>query len=338
MSAPIISIIVPVYNAAKTVEACVRSILKQDFADWELLLVNDGSADNSLSIIEKLAKTDPRIKVIDREHSGVSDTRNRALEIMQGEYVCFIDADDEIESNYLSSFYAEREYDMVISGYVVDELTQDGAIIKSTTYKPDYLEIKRLLTNREKLKPLFLNGMININCNKLLKADIIRKHNLRYKPIPVNEDFYFMLEYLGFADSVCTITSTSYHWKRINGLKTGVDSIPEDLINIYTQAHENIISYFGKDLPAHEVMYNSYYFVALKYCNAIVNNVVDRREGYKKLKELMNDELVRASFKTRKKASRGELLLNFLLTHKLFTGFLMLNKHLGTVKLIARYG
>lgn len=84
-----ISIIVPVYNASKSIEACVKSIQQQDFTDWELLLVNDGSSDDSLAVIQELAQTDSRIIVIDKRHSGVSDTRNLALSKMRGEYVFY---------------------------------------------------------------------------------------------------------------------------------------------------------------------------------------------------------------------------------------------------------
>lgn len=326
-----ISIIVPVYNASKSIEACVKSIQQQDFTDWELLLVNDGSSDNSLAMIQELAQTDSRIIVIDKRHSGVSDTRNLALSKMRGEYVCFIDGDDVVEHNHLSNLYSRRDYDMVICGYKVDEYAHDGNLIRTTECVPTKIKVEQLSVNRESLKPLFLSGMININCNKLLKSSIIRKYGLQYKPIPVNEDFYFMIEYLSIADCVCTIASTSYHWIRIQKHQSSADSLPDDLLEIYTKAHDSIISFFHDEKLADELMYYSYYFVVLKYCKAIVNGGIERRIGFEKLKGIMNDRYVKTAFNTRLNVARGEKLMNFLLRNNFFKLFIALNKHIRTI-------
>lgn len=326
-----ISVIVPVYNVAKSIEDCVKSMQQQDFTDWELLLVNDGSSDKSLAIIQELARTDSRIIVIDKRHSGVSDTRNLALSKMRGEYVCFIDGDDVVEHNHLSNLYSKRDYDMVICGYKVDEYAHDGNLIRTTEHLPTNIKLEQLSVNRESLKPLFLSGMININCNKLLKSSIIRKYNLQYNPIPVNEDFYFMLEYLSVANSICTITSASYRWIRIQSRKSGVDSLPDGLLEIYTKAHDNIISFFHNEKLADELMYYSYYFVVLKYCKAIASGGIKRGTGLKILKGVMNDRYVKAAFNTRLNVSRGEKLMNFLLRNNLFGFFITLNKYIGTI-------
>ena len=326
-----ISIIVPVYNVAKSIEACVKSIQLQDFTDWELLLVNDGSSDDSLAVIQELAQTDSRIIVIDKRHSGVSDTRNLALSKMRGEYVCFIDGDDIVEHNHLSNLYLRRDYDMVICGYRVDEYTHDGNLIRTAEHIPTKSKIERLSANRESLKPLFLSGMININCNKLLKSSIIRKYNLQYKSIPVNEDFYFMLEYLSVANSICTIASVSYHWIRVQSRQSGMDSLPDDLLEIYTKAHDNITSFFHSEKLADELMYYSYYYVVLKYCKAIANGGIKRKVGLKQLKGVMNDRYVKAAFNTRLNVSRGEKLMNFLLRNNFFSFFITLNKYIGAI-------
>lgn len=331
MSLPTISIIVPVYNAAASIEACVRSIRQQSFSDWELLLVNDGSTDNTLSIITELAKSESRIVIIDKEHSGVSDTRNLALDKMRGEYVCFVDADDTVDVDYLSSLYEKREYDMVICGYTVDDYTKTRVLLRSTQYKPESLRIKHLSKNRESIKSLFLNGMININCNKLLRTAVIRKHHLKYTSIPINEDFYFMLDYLNVADSICTISNASYHWIRIKCCKTGINTLQDNLLEIYTQSHQKIISFFHNESLAHEAMYHTYYFVVLKYCEAITKKEINIKVGLQILKRIMRDKYVMASFNTRNHISKGERLMNFLLRHRLFVLFIAFNRYLKTL-------
>lgn len=91
---PLVSVIVPVYNAEQYLDICIQSVLKQTYTHWELLLVNDGSTDKSLSILNKYAGIDDRIVVINKENSGVSDARNCALDQAKGDYILFLDADD----------------------------------------------------------------------------------------------------------------------------------------------------------------------------------------------------------------------------------------------------
>ncbi len=99
-----ISIIVPVYNVEKYLKKCVDSILGQTFTDFELLLIDDGSTDNSGSICDELAKTDNRIKVIHKENGGLSDARNIGIEVAKGDFIGFIDSDDYIDED-MYAFY-----------------------------------------------------------------------------------------------------------------------------------------------------------------------------------------------------------------------------------------
>lgn len=104
--APKISVIVPIYNAEKYLAECIESVLCQRFTDIELLLVNDGSTDGSGSICDYYSFSDPRVRVFHKENTGVSDTRNKALDLAQGDYVIFLDADDYwIDVTFLEKFY-----------------------------------------------------------------------------------------------------------------------------------------------------------------------------------------------------------------------------------------
>ena len=99
MDGPLVSIIVPVYNAASNLAACIDSIRRQRYENLEILLVNDGSSDVSLPICDMYARVDPRIVVINRPNSGVSATRNSAIEQARGEYLQFADSDDRLDGN-----------------------------------------------------------------------------------------------------------------------------------------------------------------------------------------------------------------------------------------------
>ena len=117
---PTVSIIIPVYNAEKTIGRCIDSILNQEYADFELLLVDDGSTDGSGGICDAYADRDGRIQVFHQAHAGVSASRNLALDRARGDYLQFLDSDDWITTDATSSLVRAMEggpCDMVVSGW-----------------------------------------------------------------------------------------------------------------------------------------------------------------------------------------------------------------------------
>ncbi|MBR2743989.1 MAG: glycosyltransferase family 2 protein [Clostridia bacterium] len=115
-----ISIITPAYNAEKYIARCMESVLKQTYKNFEHIIVNDGSMDNTLKICMDMAEKDQRIKIIDKKNEGVSKARNEALKIANGKYIFFADADDWLEPNMLEIMYKEitqKDYDIAVCGY-----------------------------------------------------------------------------------------------------------------------------------------------------------------------------------------------------------------------------
>lgn len=118
---PDISIIVPVYNVEKYLPQCLESLINQTYANIEIICVNDGSTDNSLEILDKYAKRDSRIIVINQKNSGVSVARNAALKIISGKYLMFVDGDDWIELNNCETAYnliEKYNADVVMWSYI----------------------------------------------------------------------------------------------------------------------------------------------------------------------------------------------------------------------------
>ena len=117
---PMVSMIVPVYNSEKTLSRCIDSILNQTYRDFELILLNDGSTDTSGEICDAYAKRDSRVRVVHKENTGVSDTRNRGIDLARGEYLQFLDSDDWITPDATALFVrtaTEQQCDMVISQF-----------------------------------------------------------------------------------------------------------------------------------------------------------------------------------------------------------------------------
>ena len=102
---PIISIIVPVYNVEEYLQRCIDSILNQRFKDFELILINDGSTDNSLKICKEYSLSDSRVKVINKENGGLSSARNAGINIAKGKYIGFVDSDDWINEEMYQTLY-----------------------------------------------------------------------------------------------------------------------------------------------------------------------------------------------------------------------------------------
>ena len=118
-----ISVIVPVYNAEKYLSRCIDSILNQTYKNFELILINDGSKDNSIEILRKYENIDDRIKVIDNSNNGVSKTRNIGVRLAEGEYIQFIDSDDFIDKNmfeYAINVMEQENADLVMTGFYLD--------------------------------------------------------------------------------------------------------------------------------------------------------------------------------------------------------------------------
>jgi glycosyltransferase involved in cell wall biosynthesis len=123
---PKISIIIPVYNAERYLEECINSVILQSHRNCEILLINDGSKDSSLSICKKFAERDNRIIVIDKENGGVSSARNAGLEQATGEYIAFVDSDDWIDESIYTSIFEKfgEQFDIAISGIVYKGLKE----------------------------------------------------------------------------------------------------------------------------------------------------------------------------------------------------------------------
>ena len=217
MHQPTVSIIVPVYNAEKGIRRCVDSILGQEFTDFELLLVDDGSTDGSPAILDAYAAADPRVTVIHKPNSGVSATRNLALGKAKGTYIQFLDADDwitEDATKLLVRSALENNADMVIADFyrvVGDDVARKGQIGGDATSlsRQEYADLMM------KDPADFYYGVI---WNKLYRASIIRDHDVRMdETLNWCEDFIFNLEYVLHVRTVAVLRSPIYYYVKTEG-------------------------------------------------------------------------------------------------------------------------
>lgn len=206
-----ISVIIPVYNAAATVMRAVDSVMLQEYEPLEVILVDDGSTDESGSICDELSERDPRIKVIHKPNGGVSSARNVGLDHASGEYVMFLDADDAIRYGTLSSLY-RRGNDMILAGFA----KVDGqSIIES--YRPagemDYRDNNEIATFIDKTITRKHSYLLNSACFKLFRTELIRKNGLKFdEQLRYGEDKMFVFSFLCLAENVRTVPEIVYDY------------------------------------------------------------------------------------------------------------------------------
>lgn len=204
-----ISVIVPVYNADKYLVRCVESILHQSFADFELLLIDDGSSDGSSSICDDYAARDSRIRIFHQANAGVSAARNLGLEKMRGRYLAFVDADDYVSPHYLQDLYGslcpDKGSGLVVQGIVQISPTGEMLSIKETGDAfMEFHDFGWAICHYR----LYAQGYI---ASKLYDAELIRKHHLCFDTgIRVLEDLFFMYRYLLCCDYVLLSKKSNY--------------------------------------------------------------------------------------------------------------------------------
>lgn len=178
-----ISVIVPVYNAANYIAKCIQSVQNQTFSSWELILIDDGSQDNSLDIIRRFAIEDDRIKVIHQENSGAGMARNNGIENAIGDYIVFLDSDDYISEKYLSLLSSHNEDVVFIDVEAVDE---GGNVVRR-----EYLSQYKNMDKDDFLRAQ-MTGKINWGgVRKVVKRKIIEANNIRYSDHKVGEEALF---------------------------------------------------------------------------------------------------------------------------------------------------
>lgn len=210
-----ISVIIPVYNAQERLALSIESVLKQTYKEFELILVDDGSRDDSAKICDDYEKLDPRVVVIHQENKRVSAARNRGLAAARGDYITFVDADDTIEPEAFEKsmeIFKEQAVDLVILGMYFDYY-QEGKLQKSQQRSID----RQICFDVKAIQPYFFdlanqNYLVSI-WNKVIRAEIIKENKLFFEvDMSILEDFKFVLDVLEKSQSLCASPQAYYHY------------------------------------------------------------------------------------------------------------------------------
>ncbi len=222
MSSPLVSFIIPAYNAHLYIERCIRSICAQTYRNLEILILNDGSTDDTLALCQRLKEEDPRIVLIDKPNEGGYPTRNRGLRLAHGKYIQFADNDDWLEPTFTERLVAAAEAeqaDLVIAPYcmTIPLRTADPAQCVNGPFEMrEYCFLKEGAYTLEAYarelirKPnTFYFGVI---WNKLYRRDLIEKFNIRFVSDTFCDDDYFNIRYLPYVRKAVAIPGAGYYY------------------------------------------------------------------------------------------------------------------------------
>ena len=205
-----ISVVVPAYNVEKYIEKTLRSIMEQSLKEIEIIVINDGSKDNTLTIIKKLMLEDSRIVLIDKKNGGVSQARNDGIKKARGEYISFIDGDDWIEKDFYKDCYkygVKNNLDITATDAYIDYFRK-----KRTKYLKEF-ETEEIISGKKYLSQLYKNNCLKVVWNKIIKKDIFIKNNLFFlENVPSGEDMNLTIK-LGYVTSrIGKVNKAYYHY------------------------------------------------------------------------------------------------------------------------------
>lgn len=204
----LITIIIPVYKVEHCISKCIDSVISQTYSNWELILIDDGSPDESGTICDQYAEKDARIKVLHVDNGGPSKARNVGLDVATGVYVCFIDSDDWVEPTYLEHLYSglqKKGIGIVIGGHI-KENGESHYLKVAGTESYDATNMRQIFTDKQLVH-------WGYTVSKLYKLCVLKQHSLKFHPeIRYCEDLLFFLSYLYYVDWAKFIPELDYHY------------------------------------------------------------------------------------------------------------------------------
>lgn len=280
-----VSVIIPAYNAENDIEHCIESIISQTYKNTEIIIVNDGSKDNTKKILEKLNNKYKNIIIINQKNNGVSASRNAGINMASGDYLMFVDSDDFLENIAIEHLLKNKENDLVLANY--KKYYNEDKIINNFPIKEKKYQKKEFLKN---FWNLYNNFLINSPWNKLYKKSIIKSNNIRFNSkYELGEDLIFNLEYLTYCKSVYVTSEYLYNYKYSD------NSLATKYRSNYLEIQLELIKFMRKFFEQNNEMNktNKYELDKLT-CNAIICSIQNlflqsANLSNKEIKKILNE-------------------------------------------------
>ncbi|MFS0555840.1 glycosyltransferase [Brevibacillus sp. 179-C9.3 HS] len=338
---PLVSIIIPIYNTEKFLVRAIDSVLSQSYSNIEVILVNDGSTDDSGRICDNYVQKYPNVKVIHQKNNGVSVSRNIGLEKAKGKYIQFVDSDDEINRNMTETLVfrmEEQGCDIVICGYTNIGLKTKSFSVESGLFDANEFIISSYLDSQK-------TPFVWSSCNMIYKNTVIKKNNLRFDTnYAMGEDGLFTLEYLLKSDKIYIVNDIFYkHY--LYQPEERISAISHFILDLY----ELRMTYFEllftglreeSKKPVKLMLLQTFYdqLIAGLVRLGAYSEYFSREDMIKRISSVLNSKMViQASRVYRKKRSGDSIIIPLLMRLKCTNLLLLAIKQRGK-KYIARYG
>lgn len=274
---PKISIIVPVYNVEKYLHVCINSILNQNFSDFELILVNDGSKDNSGQICDEFAKEDSRISVIHKKNGGLSSARNAGIDVAKGEYIGFVDSDDWIDKEMY-----EILYNNIVRHNAQISVCNLCIMKKNNEFIPNPEDDREIIfTTEEAMAELISNQKLTFSaCNKLFSKSLFQE--LRYREGIILEDMDLSYKLIYRANTI-TYTPKPLYFYRYNNTSILRGNFSVKRVDEYYVKKEMYEFYAERFPNVSEYVYADLFFTGIRLYSMILDSKKELIENYKVL-------------------------------------------------------
>lgn len=206
------SIVMPVYNTVKYLRVAVEAVRAQTFADWQLILVDDGSTDGSGELCDALAQEDARIQVLHQANAGASAARNVGMDAATGEYLLFLDSDDEVETDLLAHVQGAPRADVVVWGLFDEYLDAQEQCFKQVAHVPAAGYCETVQAVRGALIDLERDTLLGYIWNKCYRLDQVRQSGVRFENRLITEDIFFNLRLCGAWESMVLLPKAALHY------------------------------------------------------------------------------------------------------------------------------
>lgn len=281
-----VSILIPVYNTEKYLRKCLESVVNQTLKEIEIIITNDGSSDNSENIIKEFMKLDDRIIYSKQKNSGLGATRNKGLELANGEYIAFLDSDDWVDKDFYEILYKEAKkgsYDLVVSSYLNE--FKDKTILNDSKSEDRISYLKNVLRGNE----------AGFSWNKLYKKELIKSNNLQF---PLRgyfenvEDQYFTVRSIYYSKNIGFTNFSNIHYR--HNENSIVNRYQKGLIDDIEKLYIENLKFFNNESIYVEIINKN----ILKGIISIIINELksDRKVNRKEFVNLCNDIMSRESY------------------------------------------
>lgn len=317
-----VSIIVPMYNSQKTIERCVNSLVNQTWKNLDIVLIDDGSYDDTLNIINNIK--DERIRVFSQENKGVSAARNLGLKKAVGEFLIFVDSDDYISLNMIESLmlYA-KEDSLVFSNIFINDINQ--------LYELKIFQNSNELISKEKAMKEIISGGAGLICSKLISRRLVERNEVKFnEEIFLGEDQLFFLEVAALSNNFYHVDMAFYYYDRTNE-KSATNKYHDKLIYNFIKLQDEIKSIFSRTRLDTK---NNIKFInnKFKYCfwdcidNELVNvKIFNYYENIKSTNIILKEIDNRINIHELEIKSFSDLIMKLSIKYRsLFTSFILL--------------